>query len=60
MTRTMELILGLPPMTSYDAGATPMFGCFFSKRTRPKHEVLPPKVALMTRNTPIHRVLFTK
>src|SRR5207237_2107930 len=28
MVRTMELILGLPPMTQYDAGATPMFACF--------------------------------
>ena len=28
MIRTMELILGLPPLTQYDAGATPMFNCF--------------------------------
>ena len=28
MVRTMELILGLPPLTQYDAGATPMFNCF--------------------------------
>ncbi len=28
MIRTMELILGLPPLTQYDAGATPMFACF--------------------------------
>src|SRR6185295_10587711 len=28
MIRTMELILGLPPLTQYDAGATPMFTCF--------------------------------
>jgi DNA-binding beta-propeller fold protein YncE len=26
--RTMELILGLPPMSQYDAAATPMYGCF--------------------------------
>jgi len=25
MVRTMELILGLPPMSQYDAAATPMF-----------------------------------
>lgn len=31
MLRTMELILGLPPMTQYDAAATPMFRCFTSK-----------------------------
>lgn len=28
MLRTMELILGLPPMSQYDAAATPMFACF--------------------------------
>lgn len=28
MLRTMELILGLPPMSQYDAAATPMFNCF--------------------------------
>ena len=26
--RTMELILGLPPMSQYDAAATPMWACF--------------------------------
>ncbi len=28
MLRTIELILGLPPMTQYDAGATPMYRSF--------------------------------
>ena len=28
MLRTMELILGVPPMTQYDAAATPMWRCF--------------------------------
>ena len=28
MVRTMELILGLPPMSQYDAAATPMWRCF--------------------------------
>lgn len=31
MLRTMELILGLPPMTQYDAAATPMFRSFTDK-----------------------------
>lgn len=31
MLRTMELILGLPPMTQYDAAATPMWRSFTSK-----------------------------
>ena len=28
MLRTMELILGLPPMSKLDAGATPMYAAF--------------------------------
>ena len=31
MLRTMELILGLPPMTQYDAAATPMWRSFTNK-----------------------------
>ncbi|MGA7160604.1 MAG: bifunctional YncE family protein/alkaline phosphatase family protein [Bacteroidota bacterium] len=32
MLRTMELILGLPPMSQYDASATPMFASFSLSR----------------------------
>jgi len=28
MLRTIELMVGLPPMSQYDAAATPMWGCF--------------------------------
>jgi hypothetical protein len=31
LLRTMELILGLPPMSQYDAAATPMYGAFQAK-----------------------------
>jgi len=31
MLRTMELILGIPPMSQYDAAATPMWNCFNNK-----------------------------
>ncbi len=31
MLRTIELILGLPPMSQYDAAATPMWNCFQPK-----------------------------
>jgi hypothetical protein len=31
MLRTIELILGLPPMTQFDAAATPMWRCFTDK-----------------------------
>ncbi|HEX7903318.1 MAG TPA: alkaline phosphatase family protein, partial [Chitinophagaceae bacterium] len=30
MLRTMELILGLPPMSQYDAAALPMYDCFMT------------------------------
>ncbi len=33
MLRTMELILGLKPMSQYDAAATPMWRCFTDKAT---------------------------
>ena len=31
MLHTMELILGLPPLSQYDAAARPMFACFTDK-----------------------------
>ena len=31
MLRTIELILGMPPLTQYDAAATPMWRCFSNK-----------------------------
>jgi DNA-binding beta-propeller fold protein YncE len=31
LLRTMELMLGLPPMNQFDATATPMFDCFTNK-----------------------------
>jgi YVTN family beta-propeller protein len=31
MLRTIELILGLPPMSQYDAASTPMWECFTAK-----------------------------
>ena len=51
MIRTMELILGLPPMTQYDAGATPMFNCFVKSPTLTPYTVLTPKVDLAAKNT---------
>jgi hypothetical protein len=51
MVRTMELILGLPPMTQYDGGATPMFGCFTKTPEPIAYEVKAPKVDLEAINT---------
>ncbi|HZZ41389.1 MAG TPA: bifunctional YncE family protein/alkaline phosphatase family protein [Tepidisphaeraceae bacterium] len=51
MVRTMELILGLPPMTQYDAGATPMFNCFAKVANPVPYVRLTPKVDLNAKNT---------
>lgn len=50
MVRTIELILGLPPMTQYDAGATPMFGCFQKEAQLTPYAVRMPKVDLDATN----------
>ena len=52
MVRTMELILGLPPLTQYDAGATPMFNSFQRTAAVTPYAVLTPKVDLLAKNTP--------
>ena len=51
MIRTMELILGLPPLTQYDAGATPMFNCFGKRAQSVAYTALMPKVDLNAKNT---------
>jgi hypothetical protein len=51
MIRTMELILGLPPMTQYDAGATPMFNCFGKEAKATPYTAIQPKTDLFAVNT---------
>jgi hypothetical protein len=51
MIRTMELILGLPPMTQFDAGATPMFNCFQKTCQAMPFTALTPAVNLLAKNT---------
>ena len=46
MVRTIELILGLPPMTQYDAAATPMFACFQKQPQLVAYQPQRPKVNL--------------
>lgn len=48
--RTMELILGLPPMTQYDQLATPMYNVFGTELTLASYTHLAAKVDLMARN----------
>lgn len=51
LLRTMELILGLPPMTQYDAAATPLWRCFNNTADHPVFNVRPINVDLNDKNT---------
>lgn len=46
VVRTIEQILGIPPMNALDATALPMFDCFGSKLNLMPYTFLPNKVAL--------------
>lgn len=50
MLRTMELILGIPPMTQFDASATPMYAAFTTTPDLRPYTALPPGVDLNERN----------
>jgi YVTN family beta-propeller protein len=52
MLRTMELILGLPPMSQYDAAATPMYNCFTDKADLTPFKYLAARVDLSEKNPP--------
>jgi hypothetical protein len=49
--RTIELILGMPPMTQYDAAATPMWRCFNREANAKGFTALPALVDLTEKNT---------
>jgi YVTN family beta-propeller protein len=51
MLRSIELLLGLPPMSQYDAAATPMYASFADKPDETPFNVIQPQVDLMARNT---------
>ena len=48
--RTIELILGMPPMTQYDAAATPMWRCFAKEPEMKGFTALPAQVNLNEKN----------
>lgn len=50
MLRTMELILGLNPMSQYDAAAMPMWRCFDSEAKPFDFKAIKPNVDLQARN----------
>jgi YVTN family beta-propeller protein len=46
MVRTMELVLGLPPMNQFDSTATPMASCFTETPDFTPYEVVPNNIPL--------------
>ena len=56
LLRTMELILGLPPMNQLDATATPMFDCFASEPDWSPYVALKNNVPLDEMNPPAKAV----
>ena len=49
--RTIELILGMPPMSQYDAAATPMWRCFQSTPNSTPYNVKPLQININEKNT---------
>ncbi len=52
MLRTIELLLGLPPMTQYDAAALPMYNAFNTAADVAPYTAIRPKIDVMEKNTP--------
>ncbi len=52
MIRTMELILGLPPLSQFDAAARPMFASFTDTPELLPYNTEPPRIDLNQVNAP--------
>ncbi len=50
MLRTIELILGLPPMSNLDAGATPMYAAFQSTPVLTPYTLRPARIDIQEKN----------
>lgn len=50
MLRTIELILGLPPMSQFDAGATPMYAAFHNRPDLTPYRCRVPRTDLQAKN----------
>ncbi len=59
MVRTIEQILGLPPMNIQDAIATPMWNCFNDKPELIPYQALPNQISLNEMNKPISKLKGT-
>lgn len=55
MLRTIELILGLPPMSQHDAGATPMWRCFTSTADVTPFYSIKPNIDLNDKNVAVNK-----
>jgi len=53
MVRTIELILGLPPMNQFDLSATPMASCFTDKPDLRPYDAAPNRIPLDEMNPPL-------
>jgi hypothetical protein len=54
MLRTIELILGIPPMSQYDAAAVPMWNSFSATAAHPVYQSVPAKMDLLEKNVAIN------
>ena len=54
--RTIELILGLPPMSQYDAAAEPMWRCFNTTANHPPFKSVPNQTDLNLKNKEQNRL----
>ena len=55
MLRTMELILGLKPMSQYDAAATPLFRCFMNQANATPFTAREAQINIDERNVAVNR-----
>ena len=53
MLKTIELILGLPPMTQFDAAAVPMVNAFMEEPDLTPYGAEPPRIDLSVKNQPL-------
>jgi YVTN family beta-propeller protein len=51
MLRSIELLLGLPPMSQYDAAATPMYESFGTEANLTPFNLMQPQIDLNVKNT---------
>jgi hypothetical protein len=56
LLRTIELILGLPPMSQYDAAAMPLFRSFTAKPNFTPYTAIAANVNINERNTAMNKL----